>query len=91
MGTKNTRKSVTVGRTRMKYTDLHDALQKMTEPELREAMQKEIDSPDPRSDALARMLGRFNRLRGERCKRNVLGLLGYKGKRDVNAALDSNR
>lgn len=75
----------------MKYTDLHSTLQDMTETELRDAMQKEIDSPFPRSDALARMLGRFNRLRGERAKRNVLGLLGYKGKRNVNAALDSDR
>lgn len=84
------RKSIKAARTRLKYDDLHKKMPKMTEAELRAAIQKEIDAPNPRADAVMRLLGRFNRMRGERAKIAVLGLLGYKGKKDVNAALDSN-
>lgn len=76
------------------YKVLHKTLAKMTEAELRKAMQDEVDRGDlARSDLLSRLVGRFNRLRATRCTRNVMGLLAYKSSRDrnISAALDSNR
>lgn len=72
------------------YKDL-GRLNDMTEAELRIAMQQCVDSSPVKVDMLKRLVGRYNRLRGERCMTGVMGLLSYKGKRDVNAVLDSNR
>jgi len=72
------------------YKELYKALPKMSEAELRAAMQEELDKPNPRPDMLARMVGRFNRLRGNRTMTGVLGLLSYKGKRNLDAVLDND-
>jgi hypothetical protein len=74
------------------YKELHVSLPNMTEQDLRDAMQAELNKGEKaRPDLLARLIGRFNRMRGSRVARNVLGLLSYRGKKDVNAALDSDR
>lgn len=74
----------------LKYKDLGN-INDMTEAELRAAMQRVLDSPMPKVDMLRRLVGRYNRLVGARNMTGVMGLLSYKGKRDVNAVLDSNR
>lgn len=72
------------------YKTLLVNLSALTESELRKAIQEEINKANPRPDMLARMVGRYNRVRGARAMTGVLGLLSYKGKRDVSAVLDSN-
>lgn len=63
----------------------------LTERELRAAIQAEVDrGPDARVDTLKRLVGRFNRLRGGRCQRGVLGLLSRQGSKDVNSILDAD-
>lgn len=74
------------------YKTMHTALKTMTERELRVAIQQEVDrGQSARVDLLSRMVGRYNRVRGSRLQREIIGLLTKKGERKVNAILDSDR
>lgn len=74
------------------YKAAHQAMGEMTERELRDAIQAEVDrGPAARVDLLTRFIGRFNRMRGQRCQRAVLALLDKRGAKNVDAVLDSNR
>lgn len=72
------------------YKAAHSSMRGMTEKELREAIQAEVDKgAESRPDLLSRLVGRYNRVRGSRCMREVLTLLGKRGKHDVYSVLDS--
>lgn len=73
------------------YAHLHKSIGRMTEEELKTAMQQVLDDPEPRVDMLQRLLGRYNKVRARKATTAVLGLLSYKGKRDVNAVLGNDR
>lgn len=73
------------------YADMHQNLGSMTEDQLVAAMQHELEKDEPRVDLLTRLVGRYNKLRGKKSITVVLGLLSYKGKRDVYAVLGHNR
>lgn len=74
------------------YGELHKSLDQMTEMELIDALQQEVDREHPRHNMIDRLVGRFNRLRGSRVRTEVMGLLSKKkGSRSVVAVLDSNR
>lgn len=73
------------------YKAAHRGMKSMSERELRDAMQAEIDKgPEARVDLLTRLIGRFNRKRGARCQRDILGLLSKRGRKDVDATLDNH-
>lgn len=74
------------------YKEAHKSMRGMTEVELRQALQAEMDRGDEaRPDLVSRLVGRFNRVRGSRCMRDILALMGKRGKHDVNQVLDGNR
>lgn len=74
------------------YKEAHKNMRSMTEVELRQAIQAEVDKgDDARPDLLTRLVGRFNRVRGSRCMRDVLALMGKRGKHDVYSVLDGIR
>lgn len=74
------------------YKAAHKSMKKMTEGEAAAAIQAELDRAEgPRPDLLARLVGRFNRVRGSRCMRDVLSLLGKRGKHDAYQVLGGIR
>ena len=73
------------------YADMHKNLKSMTEDQLVAAMQQVLDDDEPRVDMLNRLVGRLNKIRAQKVTTSVLGLLGYRGKRDVYAVLGHNR
>ena len=74
------------------YKEAHKSMKNMSEVELRQAIQAEVDKGAlARPDLLSRLVGRFNRVRGSRCMRDVLALLGKRGKHDVYSVLDGIR
>lgn len=76
-----------------KYKDYHASVADMTEDDIVLAIDEELNRDDrtPRVDMLTRLVGRFNRLRGERVKLNVLAAAKKKCVKEVHALLDSNR
>lgn len=84
------KKKVTADRT-VNYGAMHKNLKSMTEKDLLNAIQQEVDRDQPRPDMLRRLAGRLNKVRGSRVMATVMGMLSAKGKRDVNAALVSDR
>lgn len=72
----------------IKYKDIKN-ISEMTEPELIAAIQRAVESR--KVDMARRLVGRLNRVRGERAMTAVMGLFSYKGKVDVNAVLAGDR
>lgn len=72
------------------YGEMHKSLRGMTRQQLIEAIQHEIDQPEPRRDMITRLIGRLNKVTGRHAMNSILALLSKKGTRDVNAALASD-
>ena len=72
------------------YGEMHKSLKGMSRQELIEAIQHEIDQPEPRRDMVTRLIGRLNKVTGRHAMSSILALLSKKGARDVNAALASD-
>ena len=72
------------------YNDLHASLMNYSEHDVRLALKTELNRTDrtPRVDYITRLVGRFNRLRAQRCLSEILALLSSDGKRDTDAVLD---
>lgn len=74
------------------YKAAHANMKSMSEQQLREAIQAEIDrGVEARPDLLSRLVGKLNRVVGSRRMRDILSLLGKRGKHDVNQVLDGIR
>ncbi len=74
------------------YKEAHAKMGEMSEDELLTAMQHEIDRGERcRPDMLSRLAGRFNRKRGDRFTKAVLGLMTYNtpSRRNIRALLDN--
>lgn len=71
------------------YSEMHGSLKTMTEPEIEAALDHEVNRTDglPRHDMIGRLLGRLNRLRGNRIYADVIALTKQQGRRDVSAVL----
>lgn len=71
------------------YADMHGSLKSMSEPEIEAALDREVNRQDglPRLDMLGRLVGRLNRLRGNRIYADVIALTKQPGRRDVGAVL----
>jgi hypothetical protein len=69
------------------YSAVLPAMKSMTETELLAAIEAELNSENPRTEMLTRLVGRFNKARGQRFTTGVLSLLGARGRRDVASLL----
>ena len=72
----------------IQYKDLQ-RINEMTRAELVANLQRAIESR--KVDMARRLVGRLNRIDGERRMTAVMGLFSYKGKVDVNAVLAGDR
>lgn len=72
------------------YKELHASMSTMNREQLRCAIRNEVNKTQPRVDMLKRLVGKWNRNEGQRVMSGIMGLLSYKGKRDVDAILDSD-
>lgn len=75
------------------YKEFHDSVSEMSENDLVLAIDEELNRNDrtPRTDMLTRLIGRFNRLRGERIKLDVLAAARKRGAKQIDNLLDRCR
>lgn len=73
------------------YKLINERLGSMTEDELAAEIDREL-AGERRSDMLARLVGRFNRLRGKRVKQQVFAVIGDPKKmKGIDEVLDRHR
>lgn len=79
--------------TEVTYRLINERIGQMTEDELAAEIDRELNG-DRRSDMLARLVGRFNRLRGKRVKQQVFAAIGNqdpKKSKSIDEVLDRHR
>lgn len=77
----------------MAYKAYHATFSELTEKEIAAEIRNELIRKDrsPRSEILMRLIGRFNRMRGERIKMQILrAATGASKTLDINAVLDTH-
>lgn len=72
------------------YKAAHASMKTMTIRDAVRALEAEINSERPRVDLITRLVGRLNRLRGEKLMRDVLASLNKRGQKSIDALLADN-